>query len=287
MEVTLSSVDHPDGTNPVPPALEPVNAYFDEHKRRFATSRVILALALREMSSTYGRSPGGYLWAILEPIGMILILSVGFSLLMRTPSLGNSFLVFYASGYLVFSHYKVLEKVVNKAINYSQRLLLFPAVTWLDAVIARFILNFLTSLLNMIIILWGVLYFAGSGTLIDFPPIIVATLLASLLALGIGTFNCMLIGLVPVWANIWKIVTRPLMIASAILYIYEDMPQAAQAIIWWNPLVHLTGLFRTGIYPTYNPQYISELYVLAVALIAFVFGLLFLNAYHSDIVNRE
>ena len=49
--------------------------------RRFKMGRTVMALMLREMSTTYGRSPGGYLWAVLEPLGgiamMTLILAVG------------------------------------------------------------------------------------------------------------------------------------------------------------------------------------------------------------------
>ena len=36
--------------------------------RRFASFRAIGALILREMATSYGRSPGGYIWAILEPV---------------------------------------------------------------------------------------------------------------------------------------------------------------------------------------------------------------------------
>ncbi len=283
----MSTVDHTDSTTPVPPALEPPKARFDVHRRSFATSRVILALVLREMTTTYGRSPGGYIWAILEPIGMITILSLGFSLLMRTPSLGNSFILFYASGYLVFSHYKSIESSVSSSIAFSRALLLYPAVTWIDAIIARFLLTFLTSLLNLIIILGGLLYFTGSGTVLDYPPLVNAIALASLLGLAVGTFNCMLIGLVPIWKTAWKIINRPLMIASAVIFIYEDVPQQAGDILWWNPLVHLTGLFRTGVFPTYYPQYITETYVIGISLVALMFGLLFLSAHHSRIINSE
>ncbi|MEL6475009.1 MAG: sugar ABC transporter permease, partial [Pseudomonadota bacterium] len=34
-------------------------------RRRFASLRSIIALMLREMATSYGRSPGGYLWAVL------------------------------------------------------------------------------------------------------------------------------------------------------------------------------------------------------------------------------
>ncbi|MDJ0823602.1 MAG: sugar ABC transporter permease, partial [Paracoccaceae bacterium] len=47
-----------------PPTLPPRPAY---RRRRFATARAVMALMLREMSTSFGRSPGGYLWAILEP----------------------------------------------------------------------------------------------------------------------------------------------------------------------------------------------------------------------------
>lgn len=283
----MSAVETPETPTAVPPALEPPKGRFGAHRRSFASARVILALVLREMASTYGRSPGGYLWAILEPVGMILILSLGFSLLMRVPSLGNSFLLFYASGYLVFNHYRVIERSVSNSITYSRRLLLYPAVSWIDSIIARFVINLLTSLLNTVLILSGILYFVDPGSVLDFLPMITALALASLLGLAVGTANAMLSGLVAVWPRIWKIATRPLMIASAVLYIVEDMPKQAADILWWNPLVHLTGLFRTGVFSTYYPQYISAPYVIAVSMVALAFGLLFLNAYHSDIINRE
>lgn len=67
-----------------------------ESKRRvFRPSpiRNILALILREMSTRYGRTPGGYVWMIVEPMAGIMLLAVGFSLLLRSPSLGISFLL--------------------------------------------------------------------------------------------------------------------------------------------------------------------------------------------------
>ena len=52
----------------------------------FANLRVILALMLREMTTRYGKSTGGYIWAFAEPLGMIAILSAVFSMAIRTPA---------------------------------------------------------------------------------------------------------------------------------------------------------------------------------------------------------
>ena len=52
-------------------------------RRRLASARAIGALILREMSSSYGRSPGAYVWAILEPVAGIALLSLVFVLTLQ------------------------------------------------------------------------------------------------------------------------------------------------------------------------------------------------------------
>lgn len=271
------------GTSPAPSAaLPPANA----GTRRFATTRTIAALILREMSTRYGRTPGGYLWGIVEPLAAIIMLSVGFSLVMRTPSLGTSFLLFYATGYLPFDLYQVLSNVISRAINFSRPLLKYPAVTWVDAVLARFLLNSLTGLLIAVLLLTGILIATDSRTVLDFPPIAAAMGLTMLLGLGIGVLNCTLIGLFPLWEVAWSIFTRPLFLASGIFFLYDTMPSLAQDILWYNPLIHIIGLMRTGFYPTYTAAYVSEVYVLSVGLVCLTLGLILLGRFHRDILNK-
>ena len=235
--------------------------------RRHATSRTVAALILREMSTRYGRTPGGYIWALIEPLGAIMILSLGFSLMLRSPSLGTSFILFYASGYLPFNLYQQVSQVVARAIPFSRPLLAYPSVTWVDAILARFILNTLTGLMVTDVLLFAILSFIDTRVVLDVPPMIEAMALAALLGLGIGTLNSLLGGLFPTWDVIWSIATRPLFLASGIFYTYEDLPSGVQAVLYYNPLVHISGIMRTGLYPMYNPQYVSPIYVISVSLI--------------------
>ena len=89
----------------VPPAAVP--------QLRYRTLRTIVALVLREMTTSYGRSPGGYLWAVVQPVGMIVMLSVAFSLLLRSPSLGTSFILFYSTGILPLRVYQEVAGSVS------------------------------------------------------------------------------------------------------------------------------------------------------------------------------
>lgn len=250
------------------------------------TLRTVFALMLREMSTRYGKNPGGYVWAILEPLGAIIILSYGFSLLMRTPSLGSSFLLFYATGYLPYNLYNSLTNMVSRSLSFSRPLLQYPAVTWMDAVLARFILNALTGLLVGYLLLTGILAVTDSRIVLDFVPIVEALALSMALGLGIGTLNCALGGVYPTWDIIWSIATRPMFLVSGIFYVMEDMPASVQAVLYWNPVIHITGLMRTGFFPMYQPQYISVAFVMGVAMASMAMGLVLLGRYHRDILNR-
>lgn len=57
--------------------------------------RIIVALMLHEMATTYGKSAGGYVWAVLAPVLGAALLSVIFSLALLAVGMGtlNCYLV--------------------------------------------------------------------------------------------------------------------------------------------------------------------------------------------------
>lgn len=275
----MSSPPEPYSAAPLPTRALP------KTERPFATFRTVTALILREMSSRYGRSPGGYLWAILEPLGGIAILGLAFSLIMRAPPLGNSFILFFATGFLIYNLFQALERTVANSISYSKALLSYPAVTWVDAILARFLLNSLTSIFVSYIILAGILMTQDTRVTLDAPPILRTVSMTLLLGLGVGTLNCALTGKIAMWGRVWPILTRPLFLASGVFFLYDDLPKTVQDILWYNPLIHVVGYMRMGFYPSYHPDYLSAPYVLIVALIFLALGVVFVGRYHRDILN--
>lgn len=249
--------------------------------------RVLFALVLREMSMLYGRNPGGYIWAIIEPLGMIIILSIAFSLVLRSPSLGTSFLLFYATGMLPFLMFQTISRVIGNALGFSKALLQYPSVLWIDAIFARACLHVLTELLVTTVVLGGIMIFVESSQQIHLQHMLVAMVGMVLLGLGMGLINAILFSLWPIWRSIWGIVTRPLLLASGVLYIFEDMPRAAQDVLYYNPLIHLTTLFRQGVYPTYSPQFVSLAYVYGIGIVLTAFGLLLLRRFHLRVLEAK
>lgn len=253
----------------------------------FQSLRVLAALMVREMITRYGRSWGGYLWAVLEPVGMIAVLSIAFSQFVRTPPIGESFILFYASGYVPFHFFSETSGNTSAAITVNRPLMQFPMVTPLDTVFARFFLSVLTLIVVSLIVFSGIFLVISEPIRLSLAPLVVSMAGAALVGLGVGTLNSVLFPFVPVWRRIWNIINRPLFIISGVFFTFESMPRAIQEILWWNPLVHVIGLARKGFYPTYDGDYISLLYLYGFGLATFLTGAWLLARHRSYVVEND
>lgn len=253
----------------------------------FTTSRVVAALMLREMATTYGRKPGGYVWVILEPIaGIALMTWIFMAAGLRNPSLGTNFAMFYATGLLPFFAFTNVSQKTAQSLKYSSRLLGYPRVTVLDALVARYMLNLLTQFLVAYLVIGGILLLMETGTQLILSNIVLGFAMAAALALGIGTLNCFLFSMFPMWGTFWGVLTRPLVILSGVMIPIETLPAEWREWLLWNPMVHVVSEVRKGFYHGYTPSYISPAYVFGVALVTGVVGLLFLWRFHRDILEN-
>ncbi len=245
-----------------------------------------MALVLREMITTYGRSPGGYLWAVFEPVAAIALLTIIFSAGFRAPSLGTNFPIFYATGMIPFAMYSDLSGKVALSLLFSKPLLAYPAVTYLDAILARFIVNMLTQLLVAYITLTGIMILFETKLVPDYPTIIQGFALTALLAFGVGVMNCFLFSRFPVWQRAWSILMRPMFIISGIFFLFDTIPQPYRDILWYNPLVHVIGLVRRGFYASYDASYVSLSYLTGISMGLMLAGLLLLWRTHRDLLQN-
>ena len=256
-------------------ALKPVR-----QRPRFTGVRTVGALILREMNTSYGRSPGGYIWAVLQPaagIGMMVaFLSAGF----RSPPLGTNFALFYATGLLPFMLFMDVSAKLGQALNYSKPFLMYPRITFMDAIIARFILNYLTQLLVGYILIALILFFYETRSTLEMNRIALAYAMVGSLSFGIGVLNCFLTSRFRVWQQVWSILMRPMFLVSGIFFMYENIPDPYRSYLWYNPLMHVSGEMRAAFYVSYGADYVSPSFVFGISLLTSVFGVLFLRRYH-------
>ena len=102
----------------------------------------------------------------VKPAAGIALLAFAFSLALRAPSLRTNFALFYATGYLPFMLYFYSAKKVANSLKF-----LAPSevsrVTYVDAFIARGLLNLLTYCMIFIIVIGGITSIFQTGALVD------------------------------------------------------------------------------------------------------------------------
>ncbi len=121
--------------------------------------------------------------------------------------------------------------------------------------------------------------------MLDIATITKSLALAAFFAAGVGTLNCFLSTRFPVWERAWQIATRPLFIVSGVFFLYGGMPHAAKQVLWYNPLIHVVGLMRRGVYGTYDADYVSVPYLVSISLVLLFLGLLLLLRHYRDLLE--
>lgn len=257
-----------------------------ERLPRAASLRTITALVLREMAVTYGRTPGGYVWAVLEPtLGLALLVMI-FSTGFRTPPLGTNFAIYYASGLLPFFMFMTTTLKVQQSINYSKQLLNYPRVTFMDAILARLVLNVLTQLAVSVLIFTFILTIYETRTVLRLDLLLNAYAMAIALGLGVGVLNCLLISRHAIWGTVWSVISRPLLFISGGIFLHDRIPEPYRGWLEWNPLVHVTGEARRAFYYSYVGDYVDRVFTYGVAFACAAVGLLMLHSYYRDLLER-
>jgi capsular polysaccharide transport system permease protein len=191
--------------------------------------------------------------------------------------LGTSFELFYATGTLPFFMFTTLANRVGTALLFSKPLLAYPAVTYVDALTARFLVNLFTELFVFYIVIVGILMIYDTRAVVDMGYIALSLSLTALFGLGVGTMNAYLFMRWHIWHVAWSIISRPLFIISGAFFMYDKLPAMLKDWLWYNPLIQTVGLMRRGFYPTYDEQYVNVPYVAGVSLALILAGLWLLH----------
>lgn len=239
--------------------------------------RVTAALIVREMSTRYGSKPGGYLWAIFDPVAHVALMTVIFQAIARMPALGLSFPLFFASGYLPFAFYHRMSSFMAGTMKANKSLLSYPVVSPFDAIASRFILQFMTDALVAAVILFMIMEFGGVTQLMNSAFMIEAVVAAAVLGLGIGAINIVMFARSPLYEQIFGIINRPLFMISGVFFLPETLPNPFHDVILYNPIVHIIMWFRAAVYPEYRADGLDTGYVIEFALVCFVVGLALLT----------
>ena len=236
---------------------------------------VLYALLLLELSSRFGKSRGGFLWVLVEPIAHLLVPILIFTYIRARAVPGVEYPVFLVYGFLPFLLFKAICLQIIDGTNANQGLLSYRQVLLMDVFIAKAVGHFVIQAVVFLVVLVG-LGMLGFHVL-PLRPIELAGVIAMtfLMAFGLGLLFAAVSSLVPDARAAIKILFMPLYFASGILFPVTRFPDHWVQILSINPVLHLVELSRVAAVEGYRPMpYTSILYPLALGMVTTLIGLM-------------
>ncbi|MBB4305327.1 capsular polysaccharide transport system permease protein [Rhodobium orientis] len=243
---------------------------------------------LRDMRTRFSDQSLGFLWAVMEPVGMIAALALLFStgLKGREPALGESYILFFASGMLPYSAYKSVTGAINRSAKGNRNLLFFPIVKPIDSYVASAVLETTTMVVVMSVIFVSYHVAFGGGLPDSFIMTIVPFIYAALIGFSIGVFNVCIGSVFKSWVKIFKMTSRPMFFISGIFFIAESLPRSIQNILYYNPILHITEWTRQGYFAEFNSDFLDLYYLNGFTISALFIALALERTMRPQVLTR-
>src|SRR5947207_6339475 len=206
---------------------------------------LIWALALKELRVRYKRSALGFIWALLNPLMMMVILTIVFSTITRIAV--DYYPIFLISALLPWTFFSQalsysVESIVTNA-ELLKKIRVAKSVFPLAALIAN-VINFLLSLAPLVLIL-AVLRFPFHWTWIYLPvPLLGLFLFTAGCAFFFAAANVFFRDV----SHIVQIVLSGWFYLSPVLYSIDFLPAKYKLLLRFNPMLYILNGFRMAIY---------------------------------------
>lgn len=246
---------------------------------------VVFAIFIRELQARFGKFTLGYLWALLEPLFYVLVLSFVRGRFTGAPIAGLPPVIFFASGVLPFLLFRNVATNSIGSVESNHGLFNYQRVKAADVFAARFLLELL------IILAVSILIFAGFPLLgQEFRHNDTLQTLAVLALLLLFTAGISLIFTVlgPIWVEAKKVLPmalRPLFFISGIFFPINSIPPAVRDYLLWNPLLHALELLRGAAFIGYTSHEASWTYLFWSSSLTFILGLAIYRLYRIHILT--
>lgn len=237
--------------------------------------RVVSALTIREVRLRNSKHAFMQVFDLLEAVVFILGHWLIFTFLHRNLLIGDSLLLFIATGVLPVLFFRTISMRAAAALEASAAVTNIPFVEAIDYSIARSFVEFLSFSLAFVAFFALIGVFDVSRYALPYNPIAIVQFLGliTMFSFGIGLINSFLIYLFPLWKFIWSMFSRIQIFFSAVFFIPEYMPPQIKEILAYNPIMHFVALFRTAFYPTYPTHLLSMNYILGWTFFVMMLGL--------------
>jgi ABC-2 type transport system permease protein len=250
-------------------------------KELYKYRELVWALALKELRIRYKRSSLGFLWALLNPLLMMLILTAVFSTVMRIPV--QHYAIFLISALLPWTFFSQALTYSAESIVGNGELLkkvAVPKAVFPVAAVVSNAINFALSLIPLALILLLLRFpFHATWALMPVPFIALA-----LFSMGFGFLFAAANVYYRDVSHIVQLVLSAWFYLSPVIYSLDFVPARFQNVFKLNPMLYLLDGFRDLIYYGALPSWQVTAISLLVGTFALLAGAFVFSRYQDSFV---
>jgi ABC-type polysaccharide/polyol phosphate export permease len=233
--------------------------------------RVIGALMVREMLTTYGRKNLGFLWLFLEPLIFVFSIILLKNLIFGTHIKGTIPVYgFLLTGYVVFMLLRRAIGFVGGAAQSNRGILFHRNVKVMDLFYARFLLEFLSLSFVLIFLNFWFYFFNLMPLPNDFLKTSVGWIFLGFIIFSIGLILSYATFKIPLLRRNRFLILILITPFSGALTMLNWMPPQQREIVSYVPVVHAMEIFREGYFGNINAIYSINYFLFSSVLIFFI-----------------
>ena len=255
----------------------------EELRGIFQYRDLIFQLVRRDIVARYKRSVLGIAWTMLQPLGMMVILSLVFSTLFQSV---KGFPAYILSGLIAWTFFSQTTTAMIHQIVWGGALLkqiYLPRTSFSVSAVGTGLVNLGFSFIPLILIMlmfglplhWSIL----------FAP--VSMLLLAAFALGVGLIISTLAIYFPDVSEMYTVLLLAWMYLTPIIYPEELVPEAYRFWIFnLNPMYYLVKVFRVPLFDGTLPDTLTLVIATGISILTLLIGWFFYSnkadefAYH-------
>jgi len=247
------------------------NLALDELREVYNFRNLVFQLARRDILTRYKRSVLGIAWTLLNPLGMMIVLTIAFSQVFRFGSI-QGYPTYVLSGLLAWTYFSQTTTASMVNLVWGGGLLnriYIPRTSFALAAITTGLVNITLSTIPLLLVMLitGVKI---TPALIFLP---VPILLLAAFSLGVGLLISTIAVYFPDVAEMYQIFLTGWMYLTPVIYPVEILPEnSAFWITTFNPMYYFVTLYRIPIFDGRIPTLEELLPALGIALFALVLG---------------
>jgi len=242
---------------------------------------LIWALALKELKVRYKRSVLGFLWALLNPALMMLVLTVVFSTILRFGI--PHYAIFLLSVLLPWTFFsQSLSYAVESIVGNGELIkkVSVPKLVFPVAAVVSNIINLLLSMIPMALLVLGMRH-PFYATWLYLPVPMLALVLFTLgMTFLFATANVYYRDV----AHILQVVLSAWFYFTPIIYALDFIPANRQWIFKLNPIIYVINGFRLAVYYGQLPRWQSIAASFVCGLVALLIGFWVFRKYQDEFV---